>query len=240
MTLEQRTAIVSPTYNEASNLRALVEGFFASLPSATLLIVDDSSPDGTAQLCRELQARHPGLQLLVRDGPRGLGRAYLAGFAWALERGFEVIGSMDADLSHAPARLPALLAATAHHDVVVGSRYVKDGGTVNWSLRRVLLSWLANRFAGLLLRLPARDVTSGFRLYRAAALARLDLGSITSSGYSFLVELLYRLHVLGASIGEVPIVFCDRTLGRSKLGVREIYVGAFRVLALRARVSPRS
>jgi dolichol-phosphate mannosyltransferase len=142
---------------------------------------------------------------------------------------------MDADLSHDPERLPAMRAAGEGADVIIGSRYVKDGGTVNWALRRVLLSWLANRFASRLLAIPVRDATSGFRLYRSELLARVPLDAIRSTGYSFLVELLYRLRQAGARIVEVPIVFTDRTLGRSKLGSREIYLGALHLLTMRLR-----
>jgi dolichol-phosphate mannosyltransferase len=141
---------------------------------------------------------------------------------------------MDGDLSHAPHHLPAMLAAlSGGADVVVGSRYVRDGGTVNWGIRRVLLSWLANRFSAFLLRIPAHDVTSGFRLYRAGVLRRIGLDQVRSTGYSFLVELLYRAHRLGARIEERPIVFHDRRRGKSKLRSREIYLGALRLLGLR-------
>jgi dolichol-phosphate mannosyltransferase len=228
-----QTLVVVPTYNERENLPELAERFFTQLPEAHLLVVDDQSPDGTAALARELASRYPGLELLERRGPRGLGRAYLAGLERGLTAGFEVVGTMDADLSHDPRYLPGLLARLADRDIAIGSRYVKDGGTVNWRLRRILLSWLANRFAAQVLRIPAHDVTSGFRMYRSEALRRIDLQRITSNGYSFLVELLDRLHRTGASIGEMPIIFVDRTLGKSKLGTREIYVGAYRLLLLR-------
>ncbi|HXT51590.1 MAG TPA: polyprenol monophosphomannose synthase [Thermoanaerobaculia bacterium] len=231
--LETRLLLVSPTFNERGNLEELVTRVFAAAPRCNLLIVDDGSPDGTGALCRELATRHPGLQLLERNGPRGLGRAYVAGLQYGLDHGFEVIGTLDADLSHDPAHLRSMLAMTLAHDVVVGSRYVRDGGTINWRIRRILLSWLANRFAAWLLRIPVHDTTSGYRLYRASALAEIPLDRISSTGYSFLVELLYRLHRAGCSIGESPIVFYDRTLGESKLGAREIYVGAMRLLLLR-------
>jgi dolichol-phosphate mannosyltransferase len=225
--------LVVPTYNERSNLETLVERFFRAAPDCHLLVVDDESPDGTAELCSALQSRYPGLLLLRRKGPRGLGRAYTAGLRYGLDREYAVIGTMDADLSHNPDHLMALLALTHTHDVVVGSRYIRDGGTINWRIRRILLSWLANKFAAWLLRIPAHDMTSGFRLYRRPALARIPLEEITSNGYSFLVELLYRLHRLGASIAESPIVFYDRTMGESKLAPREIWVGAFRLIRLR-------
>src|SRR6478672_8208114 len=166
--------MIVPTYNEHGNLAEIVGRFFAETTRLDLLVVDDESPDGTAELCRQLQQQFPRLRLLERKGPRGLGRAYLAGIQLGLEEGYEVIGTMDADLSHDPSYLPQMLARSAEAEVVIGSRYVKDGGTVNWRLRRILLSWLANLFASKLLGVAAHDVTSGFRLYRAAALRRID------------------------------------------------------------------
>lgn len=229
-----RVLLVTPTYNERENLEALAEGVFGAFEEACLLVVDDASPDGTSEHCERLQRRFPRLSLLRRKGRRGLGAAYLAGFRYGLEHGYDVIGTMDGDLSHAPDHLPAMLAAfAAGADVVVGSRYVPGGGTVNWGVRRRLLSWTANRFSAFLLRIPAHDVTSGFRLYRAEVLRRIGLGEVRSTGYSFLVELLYRAHRLGARIEERPIVFHDRRRGKSKLRSREIYFGALRLLGLR-------
>jgi dolichol-phosphate mannosyltransferase len=225
--------MVVPTYNERGNLAELVSRFFAETTGLDLLVVDDESPDGTAELCQQLQQRFPRLRLLERKGPRGLGWAYLAGMKTGLEEGYELIGTMDADLSHDPRYLPEMLARSAEAEVVIGSRYIKDGGTVNWRLRRILLSWLANLFASKLLGVQAHDMTSGFRLYRAAALRRVDLENVTSTGYSFLVEMLYLFARTGANVAEVPIIFTDRTLGKSKLGTREIYVGAFHLLKMR-------
>ncbi len=227
--------MVAPTYNERANLEFLAGAFFGFASDAHLLIVDDRSPDGTAERCRELAAQYPRLHCLERSGPRGLGRAYLEGMQWGLERGFAVVGTMDADLSHHPRHLPSMIQALGRADVVVGSRYVRDGGTVNWRVRRILLSRTANAFAARLLNLPAHDVTSGFRLYRAEVMRRISFASITSNGYSFLAEMLYRLRRAGASIAEVPIMFHDRTLGVSKLAPREIYVGAYRLVRLRLR-----
>lgn len=229
-----------PTYNERGNLAEVVGRFFAATTRLDLLVVDDESPDGTAELCRQLQRRFPRLRLLERKGPRGLGRAYLAGIQLGLEEGYEVIGTMDADLSHDPSYLPQMLARSAEAEVVIGSRYVKDGGTVNWRLRRILLSWLANLFASKLLGIAAHDVTSGFRLYRAAALRRIDLENISSTGYSFLVEMLHLLVDAGATVAEIPIIFTDRTLGKSKLATREIYRGAFHLIRMRVGRSRRS
>ncbi len=228
------TLVVAPTYNERENVEALGQRLFRIAPEVDLVVVDDDSPDGTADLCRKLAGRWPRLFLLQREGPRALGKAYVAGLRYGLERGYSVIGTMDADLSHSPEYLPRLLAAIeSGAEVAMGSRYVPDGGTINWGLGRMLLSRAANRFSALLLGIPARDVTSGFRLYRASVLQGIGLERIRSTGYSFLVELLYRAHLAGARLAEVPIVFHDRRMGRSKLRSREIYLGAWRLLGLR-------
>lgn len=229
-----RVLLVTPTYNERENLETLAEELFEAADEVHLLVVDDDSPDGTAEHCERLRRRFSGLALLRRSGRRGLGGAYLAGFRYGLEHGYDVIGTMDGDLSHSPRHLPVLLEALAEGaHVVVGSRYVPGGGTVNWGVRRRFLSWAANRFSAFLLEIPAHDVTSGFRLYRAEVLDRIGLDAVRSTGYSFLVELLYRAHRLGATIAERPIVFHDRRRGRSKLRSREIYLGALRLLGLK-------
>ena len=227
------TLLIVPSYNESAHVTELVTRFFSYVENGHLLVVDDQSPDGTADIVEGLQATYPNLMLLRRKGERGLGRAYLAGLAIALEKGFEVAGTMDADLSHDPAYLPRMLTLLETADVVIGSRYIRDGGTINWQIRRILLSWLANKFAAKLLRIPAHDLTSGYRLYRRGTLEKLQLSAIHSTGYSFLVELLYRAHRTGAVITESPIIFYDRTMGASKLRSREIYLGAFHLLRLR-------
>lgn len=230
------TLIVTPTLDERENLPELVERTLSALPTGDLLVVDDASPDGTADLCADLARQTPRLHLLRRTGPRGLGHAYRAGFAFGIERGYDVIGTMDGDLSHAPEDLPRLLAELARGaDIVIGSRYIHGGGTVDRHPGRVLVSRSANRFSALLLRMPVHDVTSGFRLYLASLLRRVRLAEIRSTGYSFLVELLYRSHRRGAAIAEVPILFTERRRGRSKLRPREIYRGAATLVGLRLR-----
>jgi dolichol-phosphate mannosyltransferase len=225
--------MIVPTFNERLNLSEMTSRFFATNPDCHLIVVDDSSPDGTADLCEELMRQLPRLKLMRRSGKPGLGQAYLAGIRYGLENGYDLIGTMDADLSHDPKYLPRMLERLSESDVVVGSRYIRDGGTINWRIRRILLSWLANRFAARLLKVPANDVTSGFRVYRSSALRALPLERIRSSGYSFLVELLYRLARRGCRIAEVPIIFYDRTLGASKLGRAEICRGALHLIRLR-------
>jgi dolichol-phosphate mannosyltransferase len=229
----EQAVIVIPTYQEISNIAKLVPQFFANAGDAHLLVVDDDSPDGTADIVEKLMATYPNLGILRRQGERSLGRAYTAGIRHALENGFQVIGTMDADLSHNPAYLPHMFALLKTSDVVVGSRYVPDGGTVNWTIRRILLSWLANKFAAILLQVPAHDITSGYRLYRRTALEWICTEEVKSTGYSFLAEVLYRAHLAGARIAEYPIIFHDRIHGVSKLHRREIYLGALNLLRLR-------
>jgi dolichol-phosphate mannosyltransferase len=225
--------IVVPTYNESSNIAELVAQIFGNVPDVHLLVVDDDSPDGTAEVVEKLRREYPNLKLLRRTGERGLGRAYTEGLRYALESGFQIMGTMDADLSHNPAYLPSMLALLNQCDVVIGSRYIRDGGTVNWGFGRILLSWLANTFAAILLQIPAHDITSGYRLYRRHALEWIRTTEVKSTGYSFLGELLYRAHRAGARIVEHPIIFHDRTLGVSKLHRREIYLGAVNLFRLR-------
>ena len=228
-----RLLIIVPTYNESSNIAELLTKISTHVSDAHLLVVDDDSPDGTAEIVEKLRPTHLNLTLLRRTGERGLGGAYTAGLHYALDNGFEIIGTMDADLSHDPAYLPAMRALLGRYDVVIGSRYIRDGGTVNWGVGRILLSWLANTFAALLLQIPAHDVTSGYRLYWRHALEWIRTTEVKSTGYSFLGELLYRAHRAGARIVEHPIIFHDRTLGVSKLHRREIYRGALHLLRLR-------
>ncbi|MFL6589654.1 MAG: polyprenol monophosphomannose synthase [Chthoniobacterales bacterium] len=228
-----RTLIIVPTYNESANIDEVVRKIFANVDQAHVLVVDDHSPDGTADIVEKLREIYPRLDLMRRDGERGLGRAYTAGIHYALDHEFEIIGTMDADLSHDPEYLPAMLGLLRNNDVVIGSRYVRDGGTVNWPIRRILLSWLANKFAATLLQIPAHDVTSGYRVYRGRTLNWIRTVEVKSSGYSFVGELLYRAHRQGARIAEHPIIFHERTMGVSKLHRREIYLGAINLLRLR-------
>ena len=209
--------VIVPTYNERENLPIVAEQLLA-YPNVRLLVVDDQSPDGTGDIADGLARRYPGrVDVMHRTGQRGLGRSYVDGFRAALSSQTDVVCQMDADLSHDPAHLPALIAATADADLVVGSRYVARGAIVNWPLRRLLLSRFANRYIRLVTRLEVRDCTTGYRCWRRAALADLPLDRISSDGYSFLVETLYMAAQRGARIVEVPITFVERRQGESKL-----------------------
>lgn len=212
--------IIIPTYNEKENLGPLLEAIYEIRPDIHVLVVDDNSPDGTGQLVAEWAEapQYEGrLFLLRRAGKLGLGTAYIAGFRWALARSYRRILEMDADFSHNPRYLPDLLAATEEADLVLGSRYVPGGGVKNWGFWRRFLSRGGSLYARVLLGLPYQDLTGGFKCFRREVLETLDLGAVRSNGYSFQIELTYRAHCKGFKIKEVPIVFEDREVGKSKM-----------------------
>jgi dolichol-phosphate mannosyltransferase len=213
-----RVLVVIPTYNEAENIVRVLERVRRALPDCSMLVVDDGSPDGTADLVEKHAAEAGGISILRRTAKSGLGSAYRAGFAWGLERGFDACVEMDADFSHDPAALPALVAPLAGgHELVIGSRYVPEGRIPNWSWHRRLLSRGGNVYADLLLGLGVTDSTAGFRAYAASLLRRLDLSRVHAEGYGFQIEMTYRSKQAGASIVEVPIRFVDRVAGESKM-----------------------
>jgi dolichol-phosphate mannosyltransferase len=212
-----RALVVVPTYNERENLPTLVEGLMAH-GGVSLLVVDDQSPDGTGAVADDLARRYPGrVEAMHRTGTRGLGRSYVDAFLRVVSRPVEVICQMDADLSHDPAQLPSLIAASTDADVVIGSRYVPGGAIVNWPKRRQLLSRFANTYVRMITRVQARDCTSGYRCWRRETLAALPLDRFISEGYSFLVEMLFVASRRGARIAEVPIRFVERRAGHSKM-----------------------
>jgi dolichol-phosphate mannosyltransferase len=213
----QPLLVVIPTYNERENLAGILDRLHTAVPSADVLVVDDASPDGTGTLADERAAAQPRLHVLHRGGKAGLGAAYVAGFRWALERDYGAVVEMDADGSHAPEQLPQLLAALDGADVVLGSRWVTGGSVVDWPRRRELLSRGGNAYTRLMLRLPVRDATGGYRVYRRRVLEALDLGDVASQGYCFQVDLLWRAWQAGFTVAEVPIRFVERVAGASKM-----------------------
>jgi glycosyltransferase involved in cell wall biosynthesis len=233
--MHARALVILPTYNEAENVLAITRAVLAVDATLEVLVVDDASPDGTGDLVERERAQEPRLALLRRAGKLGLGTAYLAGFRFGIERGYDFILTMDCDGSHPPARLPALLGALKDHDMVIGSRYVPGGGIANWPWSRRALSAFANFYARSLLRLPVRDCTSGYRGYTRKVLETVDPFAIRSSGYSFLEEMAWRVTRCGFRIAEVPILYDQRTLGVSKIDSSEIYLAAWRVLVLALR-----
>jgi len=209
--------VVIPTYNEADGIEIALDAVLRAQPDADVLVVDDNSPDGTAALV----AAHPGfghhVHLLERQDKDGLGAAYRAGFTWALDRDYDVIVQMDADLSHPPAKIPELIDALRTSDMAIGSRYVPGGGTSNWSLSRRLISRAGNTYVRLVLGLAVHDATAGFRAFHRRSLLRLDVLGSRSNGYSFQIENTWRAATLGLRTTEVPITFTDRTTGQSKM-----------------------
>lgn len=213
-----QTLIVLPTYQEAANIAVVLRRLRASVPAATVLVVDDGSPDGTADLADAVGAELGGVQVLRRKAKAGLGGAYRAGFAWGMEHDYEVLVEMDADLSHDPAQVPDLLRAVdGGADLAIGSRYVAGGTIPKWSWHRKALSRNGNRYAAVVLGLDVKDATSGFRAYRATMLAQVDMASVVADGYGFQIEMAYRVAELGGRVVEVPISFTDRTEGESKM-----------------------
>jgi len=228
-----KALIVMPTYNERENITTIVEEILRYAPQVDLLIVDDNSPDGTGELADALHAQYPNISALHRAGKLGLGTAYIAGFRYALEHGYDLIFEMDADFSHDPRYLPDFLAEAERADLVIGSRYVHGGGTPNWSPLRRFISGGGNIFARVMLGLPIKDATAGYRCYRREVLEALDLDSIQSQGYAFQVEMAYQTLKRGFQVHETPIIFVDRRVGKSKMS-RKIFVEGF-VYVLHAR-----
>jgi dolichol-phosphate mannosyltransferase len=221
--------VVIPTYNEAGSIQEVLERVLAADPRVEVLVVDDGSPDGTAALVGAIAAGEDRVHLLQRSAKQGLGAAYRAGFAWGLERGYDAMVEMDADLSHPPERLPALLEGLDRADLVIGSRYVRGGRTVNWSPLRKAISRGGNAYVRLALRLPVHDATAGYRAYRRQVLEALPVAAVESNGYCFQVEMAHRTWQEGFRVLEVPIVFTERAAGVSKMSRQIVAEALWRV-----------
>ncbi|HKV00933.1 MAG TPA: polyprenol monophosphomannose synthase [Ktedonobacteraceae bacterium] len=228
-----KTLLITPTYNEIENLRPLLTEIFSYAPETDVLIVDDNSPDGTGKLADEIHNQNSRVKVLHRPGKLGLGTAYIAGFKYAIEHGYDAAFEMDADFSHDPRYLPDFLKAIEHADVVIGSRYIPGGYTPNWSLFRRLISGGGNIFARFTLGIPVHDCTAGYRLYRRQLLESIDLDTVQSQGYAFQIEMAYRAAQQGFKIFETPIIFMDRRIGKSKMS-RKIVIEGF-TYVLKAR-----
>jgi dolichol-phosphate mannosyltransferase len=236
--------VIVPTYNELANLEQIAARLRAAVPDADLLIVDDNSPDGTGELADKIAAGDPRVSVLHRHAKSGLGSAYIAGFRWALQRGYGVLVEIDADGSHQPQELPGLLAALDQADLVIGSRYVTGGTVLNWPRSREILSRGGNTYARLMLGISVRDVTGGFRAYRGSALRRIALEEVESQGYCFQIDLALRMIRAGLTVVEVPITFVERTRGASKMSRAIVVEALWRVtqwgVASRLRRRPAS
>ncbi len=212
-----KTLVVVPTYNERENLPPLVQRLLSLSVPIDLLIVDGQSPDGTGKLADEIAARHPQVHVMHETGKTGLGRAYIAGFKWALERGYEFIFEMDGDFSHNPDDIAAFLQAAKNADLVLGSRYVNGIRVINWPLKRLVLSMSAAKYVQVITGMPFTDPTGGYKCFRNRALKSLNLDEVQSNGYSFQIEMTHKIWRQGMKIVEVPIIFTDRFQGRSKM-----------------------
>ena len=226
---------ISPTYNEKKNISELISRVLSSYDGIEILIVDDNSPDGTAQVVNEIIQKDKRVHILERSGKLGLGTAYCAGFHWALEKGYDRIIQIDADMSHNPDDIAQLLAESKNSDVVIGSRYVNGVNVVNWPLRRLILSYAANFYAQIITGLPVRDATGGFKCFRGSVLEAIDLSKITSEGYSFQIEMNFISWIKGFKIKEIPIIFSDRTVGESKMSKGIIFEAIYMVPLLKLR-----
>lgn len=224
-----RVLVVIPTYNEAENVRLITDRVRRAVPAVDVLIADDNSPDGTGAIADELAAADGQIHVLHRPAKQGLGAAYVAGFVWARDRGYEAVVEMDADGSHAPEQLPRLLDALRDADAVLGSRWVPGGTVVDWPAHRHLISRTGNLYTRLALGMPLRDATGGYRAYRATLLEKIDLDSVASQGYCFQVDLAWRAYRQGFRVVEVPITFAEREFGTSKMSSAIVREALWRV-----------
>ena len=221
-----KVLVISPTYNEKKNISELINRISEISHPTDILIIDDNSPDGTADIVRNILNKNNHIYLLVREEKLGLGTAYCTGFQWALERNYDLIIQIDADLSHNPNDIPRLIDEAKSADLIIGSRYIEGVNVINWPIHRLLLSYFANSYARLLIRFPIKDSTGGFKCFRRKVLKSINLTKIRSAGYSFQIEMNFLAWIKGFKISEIPIVFTDRTVGESKMN-RSIVIEAF-------------
>lgn len=231
-----KTLIIIPTYNEIDNIERMINTLFELYPEISLLIIEDGSPDGTAEVVKKYQEKYPNnLFMIQRTGKLGLGTAYITGFKWALERDYEFVFEMDCDFSHDPNQVRDLLAAAQNHDLVIGSRYINGIRIINWPFKRLLLSYLASIYIRIVTGIPVLDATGGFKCFTRKALQNLNYNNIISKGYIFQLELNYKTWASGLTVKEVPIIFYEREVGVSKMGGGIIFEALFAVLRLRIK-----
>ena len=228
-----KTLIISPTYNEKDNISTIIHEVFARDHNHHMLIIDDNSPDGTADIVRELKKTYSNLHLVVRDKKNGLGKAYIFGFKWALERDFEAIAQMDADMSHHPKEIEQMKKLLKNYDLSIGSRYIDGVSVVKWPIRRLILSYGANLYSRIITGMPLRDATGGFKVWKRKVLESIDLDNVKSSGYSFQIEMNFRAWIKGFKLVEHPIIFIDRTIGQSKMSRKIMFEAIWMVWRLR-------
>ncbi len=228
-----KVLVVIPTYNESENVDRLLPAVLGQSPDVDVLIVDDNSPDGTARLVQEMMAKEPRIHLLEREGKMGLGTAYVAGFKFALQYGYEFVMEMDADFSHSPKEIPNFLKKIESADLVLGSRYIGGVRILNWPMQRLLLSYSANVYTRLITGLPLSDATGGFKCFRRTVLEAIDLDQIKSNGYAFQIEMSYKAWKKKFRLAEIPIIFMDRRSGVSKMSKKIIYEAVTMLVKLR-------
>ena len=235
MSPTQRALIIFPTYNERENIEKIVHAVLPLDPRIHVLVVDDSSPDGTGEIADRLAASESKVNVLHREKKEGLGRAYLAGFKWAIEREYDYIFEMDADFSHGPEYIKDFLREIREYDLVLGSRYICGVNVINWPMSRLLLSYFANVYTRIITGMPLRDATGGFKCFRRKVLETIDLDAVQSSGYSFQIEISMRVWKKGFRIKEIPITFIDRTAGESKMSKKIMREAIWMVWLLRLK-----
>jgi dolichol-phosphate mannosyltransferase len=228
-----KALVIIPTYNEAENIEKLIEEVLKQSSILEMLVVDDNSPDGTAAIVQRIQQTNPKVHLLQRPRKMGLGTAYVAGFKYVLDHGYDFAFEMDADFSHNPEKLPVMLNAINECDLVIGSRYISGVNVVNWPLKRLLLSYFANIYTRIITGMPVHDATAGFKCYRRAVLETMNLDAIISNGYAFQIETNFRAWKKGFTLKEIPITFVDRRVGVSKMSKGIVYEAAFMVWKLK-------
>lgn len=228
-----KAIVVIPTYNESKNIVRIIDKIFSVHDEIDVLVVDDNSPDGTGKLVRDKMQMSNRIHIIEREGKMGLGTAYLAGFKYSLEKGYDYIMEMDADFSHNPEEIPNFLKYIQEYDVVLGSRYIKGVNVVNWPLKRLLLSYFANLYTRVITGMDVKDATGGFKCFRATALSKINFDEVKSNGYSFQIEMTYRLWKKGAKVKEIPIIFVDRLEGESKMSKKIVYEAIFMVWKLK-------
>ncbi len=232
-TARRRAVVCLPTYDEKDNVGPITEAILAATPDVDVLVIDDNSPDGTGRIADAIAAREPRVKVLHRKGKEGLGKAYLAGFDRALREGYDLVLEMDADFSHDPKYLPGMLAAARDADLVLGSRNIPGGGTVNWGILRKIISRGGSLYARTILGIPVRDLTGGFKCFHRRVLESIDLPTVECTGYAFQIELTYRAIRKGFRVKEIPIVFVDRRVGQSKMSKRIVVEALRKVWSIR-------
>lgn len=234
-TAAPKVLVVIPTFNEAENIPKLIPAVLRQAPNIDILVVDDGSPDGTADIIKEIMSSNSNIHILERQGKQGLGTAYVLGFKYAIEHGYDFVFEMDADFSHNPNEIPVFLSTIKNYDLVIGSRYINGVRVLNWPMNRLLLSYSANFYTQIITGLPVYDATGGFKCYRIAALKTIDLDHIRSNGYAFQIEMSFKVWKKGFRLVEIPIVFADRRRGVSKMSKSIVYEAVFMLWKLRLR-----